>query len=175
MSTADLGRTVEYYLARTAHGSTLSRVVHASVLARTDLTRAWTVFREALMADLDDTQGGTTREGIHLGAMAGTADLVVRSFAGLQIDDDGLTFTPRLPPRLRSVGFRVVYRGQRIDVSVTAETLHLQLQPCRADPVRIRLHGTVMEVGGGQTVDFSLHPPDSHDTETMNKPMGGQP
>lgn len=175
MSAADLGRTVEYYLARTAHGSTLSRVVHASVLARTDLARAWTVFREALMADLDDTQGGTTREGIHLGAMAGTADLVVRSFAGLQIDDDGLTFTPRLPPRLRSVGFRVVYRGQRIDVSVTAETLHLQLQPCRADPVRIRLHGTVMEVGGGQTVDFSLHPPDSHDTETMNKPMGGQP
>ena len=104
MSAADLGRTVEYYLARTAHGSTLSRVVHASVLARTDLARAWTVFREALMADLDDTQGGTTREGIHLGAMAGTADLVVRSFAGLQIDDDVLTFTPRLPPRLRSVG-----------------------------------------------------------------------
>ncbi|MFY9637104.1 MAG: beta-phosphoglucomutase family hydrolase, partial [Cellulosimicrobium cellulans] len=82
----DLERTVEYYLARTANGSTLSRVVHASVLARIDESRAWQVFRESLVADLDDTQGGTTREGIHLGAMSGTADIVVRAFAGLQTD-----------------------------------------------------------------------------------------
>ena len=32
----DLLRTVAYYLARTSHGSTLSRVVHASVPAQID-------------------------------------------------------------------------------------------------------------------------------------------
>ncbi len=53
-----LTRTVDYYLARTADGSTLSRVVHASVLARRDPTRAWRIFRDALAADLDDTQVG---------------------------------------------------------------------------------------------------------------------
>lgn len=80
VSAAQLEETVDYYLARTAHGSTLSRVAHASVLAARDPDRAWSTFREALAADLDDTQGGTTRTGFHLGAMAGTIDIVQRSF-----------------------------------------------------------------------------------------------
>ena len=42
--------------------------MHASVLASTDPNRAWDSFREALDADLDDTQQGTTKAGIHLGA-----------------------------------------------------------------------------------------------------------
>ncbi|WP_104062026.1 beta-phosphoglucomutase family hydrolase [Arthrobacter sp. 4R501] len=137
----DLVRTVEYYLARTANGSTLSRVVHASVLARIDESRAWQVFREALVADLDDTQGGTTREGIHLGAMSGTVDVVVRAFAGLQTEADALTFAPRLPARLGKAGFQVRYRGHRIEVSLSAENLRIRLQPCSAPAVRIGVEG----------------------------------
>ena len=71
-------RTVQYYLARTSHGSTLSRLTHGWVLARTDRPRSWSLFEQALEADLADTQGGTTHEGVHLGAMAGTADMVIR-------------------------------------------------------------------------------------------------
>ncbi|MET1153801.1 HAD-IA family hydrolase, partial [Arthrobacter sp.] len=97
VSAAQLEETVDYYLARTAHGSTLSRVAHASVLAARDPDRAWSTFREALSADLDDTQGGTTRTGIHLGAMAGTIDVVQRSFAGLRITGDALLFSPKMP------------------------------------------------------------------------------
>jgi trehalose/maltose hydrolase-like predicted phosphorylase len=67
---------VTYYLARTTHGSTLSRVVHAWVLSRRDRPASWRLLREALDADLADTQGGTTREGVHLGAMAATADIL---------------------------------------------------------------------------------------------------
>ena len=36
-----LARTVDYYLARTSHGSTLSSVVTAWVLARYDSAEAW--------------------------------------------------------------------------------------------------------------------------------------
>lgn len=151
-----LARTVEYYLARTAHGSTLSRVVHASVLARLDRSRAWSVFREALDADLDDTQGGTTREGVHLGAMAGTVDLVLRAFAGLQIGHDALTFDPRLPEGLRRVGFQLQYRGQRIDVSLDHERLRLTAQACNARPVRIRFAGALVSLAGGQTRELDL-------------------
>jgi beta-phosphoglucomutase family hydrolase len=156
VSNADLARTIEYYLSRTAHGSTLSRVVHASVLTRIDPSRAWNVYREALLADLDDTQGGTTREGVHLGAMAGTADLAVRSFAGLRIDADALTFDPRVPTRLQTIGFQVLYRGQRIDVSLTPERLRLQLHPCGSAPVRIGVRGTYTTLAGGETKEFSL-------------------
>lgn len=45
-----------------------SRVTYGNI-GRLDLIsgRAWVTFRDALAANLDDTQGGTTREGIHLG------------------------------------------------------------------------------------------------------------
>ena len=132
-----LERTLEYYHARTSDGSTLSRVVHASVLARIDGSRAWEVFREALVADLDDTQGGTTREGIHLGAMSGTVDLVVRAFAGLQTESDALTFDPRLPGQLNDLGFQVQYRGHRIELSLKADTLQIRLPPGTATPISV--------------------------------------
>ncbi|MEB2529089.1 family 65 glycosyl hydrolase [Kocuria rosea] len=154
----DLRRTVEYYLTRTAHGSTLSRVVHTSVLAQIDTTRAWTVFRQALLADLDDTQGGTTREGVHLGAMSGTLDIVVRAFAGLRIEANALDFTPRLPDHLRDVGFQVLYRGHRIDVSLCMDTLHVHLQPSTAPPVHINVAGGLVELSGGQDHQFPLTP-----------------
>ncbi|MEW1986817.1 beta-phosphoglucomutase family hydrolase [Pseudarthrobacter oxydans] len=155
---SDLERTVEYYLARTANGSTLSRVVHASALARTDESRAWQVFREALVADLDDTQGGTTREGIHLGAMSGTVDIVTRAFAGLQTEAGALTFAPRLPTRLGSAGFQILYRGHRIDVHLSAETLRIRLQPCSAPAVRIGVQGLYQQLAGGDGMDFPLVP-----------------
>src|SRR5690606_19818997 len=63
-------QNVAYYDARSSHGSTLSRVVHAWVLARSNRPRAMTYFAEALQSDVADIQQGTTREGVHLGAMA---------------------------------------------------------------------------------------------------------
>ncbi|HSJ97704.1 MAG TPA: beta-phosphoglucomutase family hydrolase, partial [Myxococcota bacterium] len=68
-------RNVAYYDRRSSHGSTLSRVVHAWVLARSDRPRAMRFFSEALQSDVSDIQQGTTAEGVHLGAMAGTIDL----------------------------------------------------------------------------------------------------
>ena len=40
-------RNIEYYLKRTAHGSTLSRVVHAWVLARSKRKQSWNLFCDA--------------------------------------------------------------------------------------------------------------------------------
>ncbi|MDP9868295.1 hypothetical protein [Streptosporangium brasiliense] len=68
-------RTVDYYLARTCHGSTLSAVVHAGVLARLRPGASHPFLVEALNNDGKDLQGGTTAEGIHLGAMAGVVCL----------------------------------------------------------------------------------------------------
>src|SRR4029450_1174644 len=68
-----LSRTVDYYLERTSHGSTLSGVVSAWVLARYQPEEAWQFLLHALESDVADVQGGTTAEGIHLGAAAGAA------------------------------------------------------------------------------------------------------
>jgi len=155
---AGLSRIVDYYLARTVHGSTLSRVAHASVLAAADPQRAWATFREALDADLDDTQGGTTRTGVHLGAMAGSIDVVQRSFAGLRMRQDALVFTPRMPAELKHVAFRVRYRDQLLDISLGHADLTVAAEPGEAAPVTVRVGDKSVQLEAGRRVVFSLGP-----------------
>ncbi|GGH93979.1 HAD-IA family hydrolase [Arthrobacter liuii] len=151
-----LNRTIEYYLARTAHGSTLSRVAHASVLAGVDADRAWDSFREALDADLDDTQHGTTRAGIHLGAMGGTIDVVQRSFAGLRFSGDTILFAPSLPIGLRAVAFEVLYRGHRLRVNLKDGRMSIASAPGDAGPIKVRMLGTDVVLPPGRTRHFPL-------------------
>ncbi|BCW45387.1 beta-phosphoglucomutase [Arthrobacter sp. StoSoilB5] len=153
-----LDRTIEYYLARTAHGSTLSRVAHASVLAALDPERAWDSFREALDADLDDTQHGTTKAGIHLGAMAGTIDVVQRSFAGLRLDRTGLSFTPNMPHGLRAVSFHVTYRGHLMDIQLKDGRIRISSAAGGAQPVRVKVHGQTVMLACGDTRSFRMQP-----------------
>ncbi|GGW94561.1 family 65 glycosyl hydrolase [Streptomyces malachitofuscus] len=104
-------RTVDHYLHRTSHGSTLSGLVHGWVLARARRADAWKFCQEALQADIADIQGGTTGEGIHLGAMAGTLDLVQRGLTGLETRRGALWLDPVPLPELSSYGFTLRYHG----------------------------------------------------------------
>ena len=89
-------RNVAYYAGRSSHGSTLSRVVHAWVLARSDRPRAMTYFAEALQSD-ERYPTVHHRGGVHLGAMAGTVDLVQRVSTGIEVTGDVLRLNPHLP------------------------------------------------------------------------------
>ena len=150
MAESDLSRAVDYYLARTAHGSTLSRVAHASTLAQFDGERAWAVFREALIADLDDTQGGTTNEGVHLGAMAGTIDILRRAFAGMRMTETGLAFTPRLPRQIEAISFWVHCQGHHLEVLVEQDGVRLTSHDCETvRPLRVKVGETTADLEPG--------------------------
>ncbi|WP_218592488.1 glycoside hydrolase family 65 protein [Pseudonocardia oceani] len=143
-------RTVGFYLARTTHGSTLSRLVHSWVLARSDRSRSWSLFTRALDSDLDDIQGGTTREGVHIGAMAGTVDMVLRCFSGLEVRDGLLWLHPELPAELPRAEFEIVYRGQPISVAITGSHVRLRLHPHGGDPVTVCVEDRVSVLSAGE-------------------------
>jgi HAD superfamily hydrolase (TIGR01509 family) len=153
-----LRRTVDYYFARMSHGSTLSRVVHAWVHARTDRARSWECLTEALSADLHDTQGGTTREGVHLGAMAGTIDLAERCYLGLETRDDALWLNPRLPDETVRVRTTLSYRGHRLQIIATHADLTVAASPCDAAPVTVYAAGRQLTVSGGHDATVPLRP-----------------
>ena len=134
---ATIPRTIDYYLQRTSEGSTLSGVVHAWVLARSARRRSWPLFAEALRSDIDDIQGGTTAEGIHLGAMAGTVDLLQRCYTGLELRGDELRFHPALPDELRRLSFQLRYRGHTLAVDLTPEALTVTSAPGAVDAVTL--------------------------------------
>ncbi|MFE5481024.1 glycoside hydrolase family 65 protein [Streptomyces sp. NPDC056527] len=105
--------TVAYYLRRTSHGSTLSSLVHGWVLTRRKGADAWRYCEEALLADVADVQGGTTGEGIHLGAMAGTVDLVERGITGLEAGPEGLRVAPVMLREIPRFSFSLCVGGHR--------------------------------------------------------------
>lgn len=149
-------RTVAYYADRTSHGSTLSRVVHAWVFARSDRPRAMGYFGEALLSDVGDIQQGTTAEGIHLGAMAGTVDIAQRVFTGIEVTGDVLRFNPRLPEAMSRLDFRVRYRGHSLDVRLTHEALRVRSRDRTAPSIRVGVGDDVRTLAGGQTHVFAL-------------------
>ena len=55
--------TVDYYLERTTHGSTLSRIVHSWVLSRRNRRQSWQMLGEALGCDLGERSVASTRRG----------------------------------------------------------------------------------------------------------------
>jgi trehalose/maltose hydrolase-like predicted phosphorylase len=148
-------RAIDYYLDRTSHGSTLSRVVHAWVLARSDRSRSWEFFLEALGSDVSDTQGGTTAEGIHLGAMVGTLDLLQRCYTGLEVREDVLWLNPQLPTMLKRLVFTVLYRGQLVELDFVDERVTATSHTSSGAPISIGVQGTVTELRAGTRLEFS--------------------
>ncbi|MFI8363919.1 glycoside hydrolase family 65 protein [Streptomyces sp. NPDC085612] len=135
-------RTVAYYLRRTCHGSTLSSLVHGWILARQQGESAWRYCQEALLSDIADVQGGTTGEGIHLGAMGGTLDLVERGIVGLEPGTDGLHVDPVPLSEVPASTFSVCYLGHRdIRISFRPGRIGIRVPPSPAGPVPLVLPG----------------------------------
>ena len=152
-------RNVAYYDRRTSHGSTLSFVTHAGVLAALDPGSSWERFLVALRSDADDIQGGTTKEGIHVGVMAGTLHVMQRYYAGTHVRDDVLYFDPRLPGQLDGLSFPIQFRDTPIHVTVTGEQLTLAVHPETVSrPVRAGIPGDVRELRAGDRAVFGLSP-----------------
>jgi trehalose/maltose hydrolase-like predicted phosphorylase len=145
-------RNVAYYDRRSSLGSTLSRVVHAWVSARSDRPRFLTYFAEALQSDVSDIQQGTTAEGVHLGAMAGTVDLLQRVSTGIEITGDVLRLNPRLPQELERLDMRLRYRGHSLDLRLTRDALTVRERERGAAPINLGFKDKVYEFAGGTRV-----------------------
>ncbi|MCH5671955.1 glycoside hydrolase family 65 protein [Streptomyces gilvus] len=145
-------RTVDHYLRRTSHGSTLSGLVHGWVLARARRAEAWKYCQEALRGDIADLQGGTTGEGVHLGAMAGTLDLVQRGLTGLETREGALWLDPVPLPELSSYGFALRYRGHwGVRLRLAHGRLEIAVPASDESPIDVRLPDRVVCLRPGET------------------------
>ncbi|MQS98580.1 glycoside hydrolase family 65 protein [Companilactobacillus halodurans] len=114
---------IKYYIERTTHGSTLSRIVYSMLLSRIDDDKtAWKLFYEALTSDYYDIQGGTTAEGIHLGVMGATLSVVTSVFAGVDTRGDTLEINPNVPEQWEEIDFNINFKGANIAFQITQDT-----------------------------------------------------
>jgi trehalose-phosphatase len=152
-----LRKTVAYYDARTSHGSTLSFVTYAGVYSGIDLATSWERYIFALESDIGDVQGGTTAEGIHMGVMAGTLDLLQRSYMGEVIRDDVLYFNPMAMDHLRGLTLPMRFRGLLIEVTLEEGSLRVSAEVDNLNrSVKVGVGDQVREIRSGESYTFDL-------------------
>jgi alpha,alpha-trehalase len=156
-SQAMLQKNVKYYLQRTSSGSSLSQVVQAWVSARSNRKESWKFFNEALLTDIADIQGGTTPEGVHIGAMAGTMDIIQRCYTGLEARDDILYLNPTLPQELQKIKLKLRYRGQWLNIKIYTDRVIIKAQISNAQAITMDVKGQRFRLCSGdiKEIDYS--------------------
>ncbi len=150
-------KNFDYYIARTSHGSTLSRLVHSELayrLGRHDF--GWKMYMEALQSDLVDIQGGTTGEGIHCGVMAGTVYTVLSVFCGLDVSGDEPVIYPDLPEHWKSVRFNFSFRGTHFKVAVFENSLEIIADRSKKNKIKAHICGEKITLERGRIFKMNL-------------------
>jgi alpha,alpha-trehalose phosphorylase len=111
-------RNFAYYEARTVRDSSLSACTQAILAAEVGhLELAHDYIAEAALMDLHDINHNT-RDGVHIASLAGAWLGLVAGFGGMRDHDGQLSFAPRLPERVSTLEFSLIWHGVRLRVTV---------------------------------------------------------
>lgn len=151
-----IGKNINYYKKRTSHGSTLSRLVFSWILNKYDKSASWQNFETLLVSDFKDIQGGTTPEGIHLGAMAGSLNLIQRCYAGLSISGNELWIKPDLPTNIKQISMHIQYRNHWLFIEINEGKLIISFEEGWSKKVKIGVLDELYEFEKGKKREFSI-------------------
>ena len=143
-----------HYLARCAHGSSLSHAAFGIVAVQIGETEeAFRHFQATSTVDLLNTHhavvGGTFIGGIHTAACGGTYQLAVNGFGGLDYADDELVVAPHLPEAWTSLAYPVSWRGHRARVLVTHQGVTITADAHNPAPLDVQFGEQAVEVDPG--------------------------
>jgi alpha,alpha-trehalose phosphorylase len=164
-------RDFAYYEPITVRDSTLSASIQAIVGAEVGhLGLAYEYFRETALVDLRDLAGNTA-DGLHLASLAGAWLVAVAGFGGMRDHGDLLTFAPTLPPALRRVCFRLLYRGRCVKVEIVPGEARYELD--EGGPIEVVHHGerVALAAGAPQVLPWEPPPP----APAVGPPPGREP
>lgn len=150
-----LENNFDYYIQRTSHGSTLSRIVHASLANRLGRKAlAWDLYMEALSSDYVDIQGGTTAEGIHAGVMGSTLLFVIHSIAGIQFHRERLSFEPQLPEGWKKVKFSFAFRKNYYTFDIFPDRLVVETDAAENQSIEVMVSGKNVRLTAGKKTEI---------------------
>ncbi|MCQ4312344.1 glycoside hydrolase family 65 protein [Pseudomonas stutzeri] len=154
-----LRRTLAYHLARITHESSLSKVVCAGALAQVDSEASWLYFRQVLDTDLQDPSNDGTQEGVHLGCMAGSLDVLQRHYFGVRSELDGLHIFPTPPAQLPHVSLSLVYRQAHLQLRLQHGCLQVTASSGNDRAVPVHHAGGQMLLEPGQSLNVPCRAP----------------
>jgi trehalose/maltose hydrolase-like predicted phosphorylase len=142
-----------HYEPRCAHGSSLSKGMHALVAARLgDTEMALHYLREtaATNLDLDPNSAG----GVRIACLGALWQGTIVGFAGLDMMGNALRIDPKLPPKWRSLSFRLCWRGRSVAIRIAGNTVQATL--LAGETMELRIASTTRSLTTGATMHVSL-------------------
>jgi beta-phosphoglucomutase family hydrolase len=122
-----LSKNFRYYMKRTSHGSTLSKLVHSYIASlAADGKLSYKLYTEALKSDYQDIQGGTTKEGIHSGVMAGSAVLALKNYAGFSFKEECICINPKIPSSWKKLRYNLKFKGKNYYFIITPHNVRIK-------------------------------------------------
>ena len=117
----ELKKHFDFYEPFTVHESSLSPCVHSIQAAKLDqMDQAYAFYLRTARLDLDD-YNKEVHEGLHITSMAGTWLSIVAGFGGMRIQNDKLSFAPKMPKAWDGFSFKLNFRNQIVKVAVSKD------------------------------------------------------
>jgi alpha,alpha-trehalase len=88
-----------------------------------DPEASWRLFEKAQLTDLEEAR--STAEGVHLGAAAGTIQVLQNHYLGLNVQRDALCVNPAVPEALGRICLDIHYRGSELRLEATITYLKI--------------------------------------------------
>ena len=108
------------------------------------LDLAYDYLAEAAFMDLQDREHNT-KDGLHIASLAGAWTALVGGFGGMRSGSGQLMFSPRLPPGIVGLSFRLRYRDRIVHVEVRSREATYSL--LSGDSMPITHHGQQVSLG----------------------------
>jgi alpha,alpha-trehalose phosphorylase len=132
-------RNFAYYEPMTVRDSSLSASTQAVIAAEVgQLELAYDYLGEAALVDLHDLHHNV-KDGVHMASLAGAWTALVAGFGGMRLQNNRLSFAPRLPDALDRLAFHVKFRSSRLRIEVGAQDATYRL--LEGTPLKVLHHG----------------------------------
>ena len=120
-------RNFDFYEPRTVHESSLSPYLHSILASRVGyLDKAYNLFLHAIRLDLDD-YNNELEQGLHITSMAGGWLAIVRGFAGMQVLEGLMSFSPTIPQKWNSYTFKINFRERTLQLCINKRNIEVRL------------------------------------------------
>jgi maltose phosphorylase len=134
-TTAELKKHYDFYENFTVHESSLSPCIHCIQSVKLDnIDQAHAYFLQTARLDLND-YNKEVHEGLHITSMAGTWMSLIEGFAGVEVKENQLSFSPKISKHWTSYSFHLNFRGRLIFIEVDHNKADLQLVEGEKIPV----------------------------------------
>ncbi|WP_163151048.1 glycoside hydrolase family 65 protein [Anoxybacillus sp. MB8] len=144
-----------YYEPKTLHDSSLSLSTHCILASdMDDRELAYQLFEQASRIDLGPNMKSSDH-GMHTASIGGIWQSVVCGFGGVRMLDGKLRIHPKLPKQWKTLSFPIYWRGDRLEVTVTHESLVVKKVTNVHDVVSFDVFGTTYEVKDEVTIPLA--------------------